>query len=144
MRIVLLTTVLAAAGFAADDRRGDGLKAFQGNWTIVEMEKGKKGDQPVVAPTVIFDGNKYRIKAGDKVVEEGTFAVDQEKTPNRIKDAATAGMDKGKKWHGVYELKGDTLRALVGPAGKDPPTAIAEPQPGQRVFTLKRARPSKP
>jgi hypothetical protein len=34
---------------------------------------GRKDQEPVTAPTVVFDGDKYRIKAGDQVVEEGTF-----------------------------------------------------------------------
>lgn len=42
-------------------------KAFQGTRTIVETKKeGKKGEETVSAPTVVFDGDKYRIKAGDK------------------------------------------------------------------------------
>jgi len=147
MRTALFVTALAvSAGLAADDKRadtGEGMKAFQGTWTIVEMEKGKKGDQPVSAPTVVFEGNKYTIKAGDKTVEEGTFSADASKTPHRIEVTSTAGMDKGKKWHGIYELEGDTLRAIVGPTDKDAPKKLTEPQPGQRAFTLKRAKPAK-
>ena len=52
----------------------------------------------------------------------------------------TKGAYKGKKWHGLYELEGDTLRAVVGPADKDPPTKLTEPDPGTRAFTLKRKR----
>jgi uncharacterized protein (TIGR03067 family) len=147
MRTLFVFAAIAAVGFAADDKKrdgkGEGVQAFQGTWTIVEMEKGKK-DAPVSAPTVVFDGTSYRIKAGDKLVEEGTYAVHPEQTPNRIEVAATAGKDKGKKWHGIYEIEGDTLRAVVGPVDKDPPKTLTEAQPGQRAFTLKRAKPSKP
>jgi uncharacterized protein (TIGR03067 family) len=149
MRFALLVTALAVAGLSADDpRAGDGKKAFQGTWTIVSMEvvgekKKEPKEKPVTAPTVVFDGDKYRIKAGDEVVEEGTFKANAAKTPNRIGVAVTAGVDKGKKWHGVYELEGDTLRAVVGPADKDPPTRLTKPDPGTRAFTLKRAKPAK-
>lgn len=44
------------------------------------------------------------------------FKVDASKAPNRIEVTATPGPDRGMKWHGVYELDGDTLRAVVGPA----------------------------
>ena len=46
----------------------------------------------------------------------GTRTVDASKKPYRIDVTATAGEDKGTKWHGVYEADGDTLRAVVGPA----------------------------
>jgi uncharacterized protein (TIGR03067 family) len=139
MRIAVLLTALAACAAAAAPQ-GDSRKAFQGVWTIVQQEEGKKGEKPVVAPTVVFEGEKYTIKAGDKVVEEGTFSADASKTPNRIEVTVTAGPDKGKKWHGVYELEGDTLRAVVGPTEKDRPTKLADPPAGTRAFTLKRVK----
>jgi uncharacterized protein (TIGR03067 family) len=142
MRFVLLATLLSAAALSAQDKRDDARKAFQGTWTIVHTKKGDDTDkEPVTAPTVVGDGDKYRIKAGDKVVEEGTFTIDPSKSPKHIEVAATVGMDKGKKWHGVYELKGDTLRAVVGPTDKDRPTKFDNPTEGVRAFTLKRARP---
>jgi len=149
MRIALFVALLTATVLAADDRKDeksdDGRKAFQGTWTIVETKKeGKKGEEPVSAPTVVFDGDKYRIKAGDKVVEEGTFKVDASKTPKQIEVAATAGTDKGMRWHGVYELKDESLRAVVGPTDKDRPAKLEAPGPGTRTFTLKRAKPGKP
>jgi uncharacterized protein (TIGR03067 family) len=146
MRIATLIAALAASGLAADDPKlADGKKAFQGTWTIVSLEHGgKKADEPVTAGTVVFKGDKYVIKAGDKTVEEGTFQVDAAKTPNRIEVTVKAGEDKGKKWHGVYELEGDTLRAVVGPVDKDPPKSLANPAPGTRGFTLKRQKPAKP
>jgi uncharacterized protein (TIGR03067 family) len=141
MRCVLLAAVLSSGALAAQDKADDARKAFQGTWTIVDTKKGDAKDkEPVTARTVVFDGDKYRIKAGDKVVEEGTFAVDGSKSPRRIEVAATAGMDKGMKWHGVYELKGDTLSAVVGPTDKDRPTKFDARGEGVRAFTLKRAR----
>jgi uncharacterized protein (TIGR03067 family) len=147
MRTALFVALLAAGGLVAEDRKdapNDGKKAFQGTWTIVAMERGgKKVEEKVTASTVVFDGDKYRILAGDKAVEEGTFRVDASKSPNQIDVAATAGIDKGTKWHGVYELEGDTLRAVVGPADKDRPKKLADPAPGTRGFTLKREKKGK-
>ncbi len=141
MRFSLAALLLSAGVMLADDKKDDARKAFQGTWTIVDTKKGDTKDkEPVTAPTVVFDGDKYRIKAGDKVVEEGTFAVDGSKSPKQIEVAATAGMDKGKKWHGIYEVDGDTLRAVVGPTDKDRPTKFDNPAEGVRVFTLKRGK----
>jgi uncharacterized protein (TIGR03067 family) len=144
MRTALFVALLTAGGVAAQDRKDeqpDGRKALQGTWTIVSLEHGgKKADEKVTASTVVFKGDKYRILAGEKAVEEGTFTVDASKTPNQIDVAATSGPDKGTKWHGVYELEGDTLRAVVGPADKDRPVKLADPAPGTRGFTLKREK----
>ena len=74
------------------------------------------------------------------MVEEGMFAVDGSKFPKQIEVVATAGKDKGKKWHGIYEVHGDTLRAVVGPTDKDRPIKFDNPAEGVRVFTLKRAK----
>jgi uncharacterized protein (TIGR03067 family) len=142
MRFVLIAAALSAGALAAQDQAGDARKAFQGTWTIVDTRKGDPKDkEPVTARTVVFDGDKYRIKVGDKVVEEGTWTIDASKALKQIEVAATAGMDKGMKWHGVYELSGDTLRAVVGPTDKARPTRFGTPAEGVRAFTLKRARP---
>ena len=138
MRFVLAAMLLFAGTLLADDKKDD-REAFQGTWTIVDRKRSDT-KEPVTAPTVVFAGDRYKIKAGDKVVEEGTFKVDGSKSPKRIEVAATEGMDKGKKWHGIYEVDDDTLRAVVGPIDKDRPTKYDNPAEGVRVFTLKRAK----
>lgn len=140
MRLALAAMLLSVVAVAADDKKDD-KKAFQGTWTIVQTKKGDPKDkESVAAPTVVFEGDKYRIKAGDKMVEEGTFTVDGSKTPKHIEVTATEGMDKGKKWHGIYEVDGDTLKAVVGPTDKGRPTKYDNPPEGARAFTLKRAK----
>lgn len=141
MRFMLPAVLLSATVALADDKNDDDRKAFQGTWTIVDRKKGgDKDKEPLTAPTVVFEGNKYKIKAGDKVVEEGSFTLDGSKSPKHIEVAATEGMDKGKKWHGIYEISGDTMRAVVGPTDKDRPTKYDNPAEGVRSFTLKRAK----
>lgn len=143
--LIALYAVLAGCPCADDPKLPDGPAGFRGTWTIVELQAGgKKADPPVTAGTVVFTGDKYVIKSGDAVVEEGTFRTDAAKTPNRIDVTATAGADKGKSWHGVYELEGDTLRAVVGPADRPRPDRLTNPGPGTRGFTLKRQQAGKP
>lgn len=150
MACVVLSLVVAAAAAAqlvGDKPPLDGQQAFQGAWTIVSMTaggskpgKGDNVDQPVTAGTVVFEKDRYTIKSGDEAVEEGIFTADATKTPNRISVTVTKGADKGKKWHGVYELEGDTLRAVVGPADSEPPSKLTQPDPGTRAFTVRRKR----
>jgi uncharacterized protein (TIGR03067 family) len=139
MRLALAAMLLLFAGSVIADDRKDDQKAFQGTWTIVDRKRADT-KEPVTAPTVVFEGGKYKIKAGDKVVEEGTFTVDGSKSPKQIEVAATAGMDKGMKWHGIYEIEGDTMRAVVGPTDKDRPTKYDDPPEGVRSFRLKREK----
>lgn len=139
MRLALVAVLLSVGVVFADDKdKGDARKALQGTWTIVHRKQEDK-KEPVTAPTVVFDGDKYKIKAGDKVVEEGTFSVDDTKKPKQIEVTATEGMDKGKKWHGIYEIDGDTMKAVVGPTDKDRPTKY-EASEGVRSFELKREK----
>jgi uncharacterized protein (TIGR03067 family) len=139
MRLALVVMLLSATVVLADDKKDDARKAFQGTWTIVDRKKADS-KEPVTAPTVVFEGDKYKIKAGDKVVEEGTFTVDGSKSPKQIEVAATEGMDKGKKWHGIYEIEGETMKAVVGPTDKDRPTKYDNPTEGVRSFVLKREK----
>src|ERR1700733_2322020 len=102
MRVALAAMLLLFAGAVIAGDGKDDQKAFQGTWTIVATKKGDTKDkEPVTAPTVVFEGGKYKIKAGDKVVEAGAFKVDGSKSPKQIEVAATEGKDKGKKWHGI-------------------------------------------
>jgi uncharacterized protein (TIGR03067 family) len=149
MSTAVLTTLLALAASPSDPPAGDGRPAFQGAWEVVSMEVGgvkpdrsDNREQPVTTGTIAFSGGRYVMKAGDRVVEEGTFTARNEKTPNRIEVAVTRGQDAGKKWHGIYELEGNTLRAVVGPADRPPPSKLTEPDPGTRAFTLKRVKNS--
>ena len=140
MRHALILTALAVGFAVADEKAGP--KEFQGTWTIVESEKvdpaKRKTDEPVAAKTVVFSGNTYAIKYGDKTVEEGTFSVDATKSPPKIVVEATRGEGTGTKWHGIYELKGDTLRAVVGKIDQAPPSDLDKPAEGTRAFMLRR------
>ena len=144
MRHALILTALAVGFAAADEKAGP--KEFEGTWTIVESEKvdpaKHKKDEPVVARTVVFSGNTYTIKYGDKTVEEGKFSVDATKSPPKIVVEAVRGEGTGTKWHGIYELKGDSLRAVVGKIDQAPPGDLDKPAEGTRTFTLRRT-PSK-
>lgn len=135
---LLFTAMLLAGAVLAEDTKDD-RKAFQGTWTIVDRKRADT-KEPVTAPTVVFEGDKYRIKAGDKVVEEGTYKLDGSQSPKHIEVTATEGKDKGQKWHGVYEIEGNTLRAVVGPTDKDRPTKYDNPPEGVRAFVLKREK----
>lgn len=139
MRFAPLAAVAAFAAVAAADDLPNGQKGFQGTWTIVSLEHGGRQPDKVTNGTVVFKGSEYEIKHGDKTVETGTFKAVAAKTPHLIDAEAKTGEHKGTKWHGLYELEGDTLRAVVVPADKARPRAVTVVPEGGRGFTLKRA-----
>ncbi len=139
-----LFVTLLAAGFAlADDERANlkGLQSFQGKWQLVEMQRGgmKVAEETIRDSMVIFTKDRYKIfdKAG-KVVEEGQITVHPEMTPLLIEVGSMSGVDKGKKWHGIYEIEGPVLRAVMAPVADKRPTRLVEPPAHSRGFTLKR------
>jgi uncharacterized protein (TIGR03067 family) len=142
MRTALFASLLAAGFALADDERANpkGLQSFQGKWKIVEHQRGGKVvKDDVHATAVVFKDDTYRmLDKGGKVVEEGKVTVHPEKTPLLIEVAATSGADKGKKWHGVYEIEGPVLRAVVSPADEKRPTRLDETPANSRGFTLRR------
>src|SRR5207249_8471827 len=87
MRIVIVTLLctlgLSASGGTgarADDKADveKELKKFQGTWTFESVEAGGKklpADQ-FKGMTVTFEGDKYSVKNGDKVVEAATQKLD--------------------------------------------------------------------
>jgi uncharacterized protein (TIGR03067 family) len=142
MRTALFVTLLATGALLADDERANpkGLQSFQGTWKIAEHQRGGKVvKDDVHATAVVFKGDKYKMTdKNGKSVEEGTITVHPEKTPLLIEVVATSGMDKGKKWHGVYEIEGPVLRAVVSPADEKRPMRLDETPANSRGFTLKR------
>src|SRR5215203_4297104 len=58
MRFALAAMLLFPASLFADDKKEDDRKAFQGTWTIVDRKSDTK--EPVTAPTVVFEGDKYK------------------------------------------------------------------------------------
>jgi hypothetical protein len=75
------------------------LAKLQGTWQLVSAET---------------DGKKA-------VAKEIPFRIDPTKQPKTVDDL----LPGGQSILGMYELKGDTLRSCVAPAGKERPTRFA-------------------
>jgi uncharacterized protein (TIGR03067 family) len=133
MRIALVTLlctlVLTASGGtrARGDNKADlekELKKLQGTWTLESVEVGGK-EQPAAdfkGMTVIFEGDKFTVKAGDDVIQVGTDKLDPSKSPKTVDFTVTEGLSKGAVMLGIYEISGDTLKVCFDPEGKKRPT----------------------
>jgi uncharacterized protein (TIGR03067 family) len=135
------TTVLPAAADEKDDAAKKELDNFKGVWAFVSVEQdGKpapKSDEP---QTITFEGNKFTVKVGDKVVQARTQKLDPSKKPKTVDATVTEGEGKGTTMLGIYELKGDTLKACFDPQGKKRPTEFKTTDgSGYMLAVIKRA-----
>ena len=134
-------TVLPVAAEDKDDSGKNDLKKFQGTWTFVSMEQdGKqqpKGDEP---QTITFEGDKFTVKMGDKIVQAGTQKLDPSKKPKAVDAAITEGEGKGTTMLGIYAVEGDTIKACFDPQGKKRPTEFKSAAgSGNMLAVIKRA-----
>jgi uncharacterized protein (TIGR03067 family) len=73
---------------------------------------------------IAFSGDKFTVTEDGKLVQAGTQKLDPTKTPPHIDAVITDGQSKGLKLMGIYELKGDTLKVVFDPRGKERPTSL--------------------
>src|SRR5262245_11189304 len=107
----IATIVLALAALparAADEP--DDLKQLAGTWLPKEANLGDNKIDQMALDTirVVFEGDKYTIKVGDKE-EKGSFVLDPKKIPKTMDVFPTSGDNNGKTFLAVYELAGDKL-----------------------------------
>ena len=72
-----------------DDGKGD-LDKLRGTWLTVSLVNDGKTLEDEKAPPkegpttkLVYDGNKWMIKVGDKTVASGVFKIDATKRPRR-------------------------------------------------------------
>src|SRR5881398_663411 len=127
--------ILTAGLLAAADGLGQGnpaqgdLDKLRGTWLTVSLvndgktlvdEKTPPKSGP--ATKLVYDGNKWMIRVGDKTVAGGVFTIDPTKTPKQIDILDETGTKNDKTKLGIYELDGDTYKYCLAPAGKPRPT----------------------
>ncbi len=133
MRIALVTLlctlVLIASGVTAalaDDKADveKELKKFQGTWTV-ELVEAEGKEIPIAnfkGMTVTFEGDKYTVKIGEKVIQTATQKLDPSKSPKSFDGTVAEGPNKGTVILSIYEISGDTLKVCFDPEGKKRPT----------------------
>ena len=114
-------TIGASMLVAADDKDADkkDKEKLQGTWNAVSSESGGKEQKEATEHSLVFEGDKFSVKKGDKVMVKGTFKVDASKKPKEIDMEIADGPDdvKGKTAQGIYKLEGDELSWCVDEPG---------------------------
>jgi len=91
---------------------------------------------------LVYEGNKWIIKVGDKTVASGKFAIDASKKPTHIDIMDESGTKNDKTKLGIYEIDGDRYKYCLAPAGKPRPKDFtSEEGSGYSLGVMKREKP---
>jgi uncharacterized protein (TIGR03067 family) len=111
---------------------------FEGEWKMVSAVMN---GQPMEESAVqwvrrVTRGNQTTVYAGPQVMMSMRFRYNASTSPRTIEYVNTAGANKGKTQHGIYELDDGLLRICVSAPGSPPPTTF-ESLPGDgRTYTV--------
>ena len=151
-RLLILTTgLLAAAGGPGQESRPlSDLDKLRGTWLTVSLvndgktlvdEKTPPKSGP--ATKLVYDGNKWMIRVGDKTVAGGVFTIDPTKTPKQIDILDETGTKNDKTKLGIYELDGDVIRFCVSRSGKPRPTEFSAKEGTGWTLSVWKRKPMK-
>jgi uncharacterized protein (TIGR03067 family) len=123
--VCLFVMAMASTGFCADPQAPAKDSAnFNGNWTLTSGVKSgeKMSAEELKSIHLVLANGKYMAKVGDQT-DEGTYTIDESKTPNTLTLTGTKGPNKGKTMLAIYELEDKgTLKVCYDLSGKAFPT----------------------
>jgi uncharacterized protein (TIGR03067 family) len=128
--------------------RGD-LEKLSGTWLTVSVvsdgktvvdEKTPSKEGPTTK--LVYDGDKWMVKVGDKIVASGIIKVDSTKSPKEIDVLDESGKKNDKTKLAIYELDRDTFKYCIAPAGKPRPTEFTSKEgSGNTLIVSQREKP---
>ena len=135
----LLAALLLIVGAAPkDDASAMDLKKMQGDWVVISMIKDgtRIPDDDAQALFRTVKDDTYTVSRFSKVVGKGNFKIDATKKPKTIDSTPAGPADKAPVIHGIYELKGDTLKTCNAPPGKERPTNFEAKEGSEHTMIL--------
>lgn len=133
-----------------DPSKGD-LDKLRGTWLTVSLvnngktlvdEKAPPKEGPITK--LVYEGNRWMIKVGDKTVAGGVFKIDPTKKPKEIDILDESGVKNDKAKLGIYELNGDIYKYCLAPAGKPRPTDFTSKEGSGHSLGSAVRQPRKP
>jgi uncharacterized protein (TIGR03067 family) len=133
----LLLVLAANLAGAADDEESD-KKALQGTWDIVSLERSGSEVKPQKGTAMVVTGDKFVIRAGERVLAAGTFKLDTSKSPKVSEMTYTEGLatEKGKTFKGIYRLEKDRWTFCRGRSPDQGPPAEFKTTPDSGGFLV--------
>ncbi len=136
---VLIVLAMASTGFCADPKAPKA-NTMNGRWTPESAVMAGEAFPDEMRKSIhmtLADG-KYTVNIGDQV-DEGTYKVDETKTPKTITIVGKKGPNEGKTILGIYELDKGTLKVCYDMSGKAFPTKF-ESKPDSQLFLASYSR----
>jgi uncharacterized protein (TIGR03067 family) len=147
MMLVLTLVLSVGPGFPTnalnDDTVQKELQKLQGTWTVVSAQADgqKQSEESLKGAKLTVSGDKYTVTRDGRVVERGTLRIDPAQRPKTIDATPAEGEYKGKTFHGIYEVNGDTARDCFAPPGQERPKEFtSKAGSGVVVRTYKRSK----
>ncbi len=143
----LIVMSVASIGFCADQDQAPP-KALNGRWTPdTAVMAGKPfPDELRKSIHLTLANGKYTVKEGDQL-DQGTYTVDESKTPKTLTIVGTKGANQGKTILAIYEHDKTTLKVCYDIGGKAFPTKF-ESDRGESVvpqsYRRERGRGKRP
>jgi uncharacterized protein (TIGR03067 family) len=112
MRIAFVLFVLLAPAALADNKSE--LKSLAGKWQVSDAEiDGKKVTETFKDVVLTIENGNYTVKLGP-TEDKGTVTIDASKKPKTMDVTGTEGVNRGKTFPCLYEMKDDTLTICYG------------------------------
>jgi uncharacterized protein (TIGR03067 family) len=114
-------------------------ESYQGRWTVIALEVNgtRVSDKDARQITVVNrkDGT-WTIRVEGNVIARGTSRIDPLQKPKAYDFTPSEGMDKGKTYLGIYEIRGGYRKLCYAPPGKDRPHEFAARPKSGHVFVV--------
>ena len=114
---IAFALVVAAAAEARGAQDNMVLAILQGRWTVTASEHLGTASSAITDGVMTVSGEAFEIRGTGGRALKGTIGVDVRRRPWQI----DLTLEEGKRWIGIWELAGDTLRLnYVDGAGQYP------------------------
>jgi len=148
--IAVGTGLMMVVGTRADDAAKTDHDRLQGTWHLTSLEINKrpvpvenlKADKGVRVLTLVVKGDSYTFLLGENRLDM-TFKMDPGETPRTLDLTVVRGPDKGKVYHGIYKLEGNTFTVCrhVEPDKERPTEFATMPNSGLMLGVWQREKP---
>src|SRR5262245_5158292 len=146
--VLLASALLALVGAGPPARSTDGEKdkavkqfkeSLQGKWQMTaRIQDGVPSEAKLIKNrTVVFVGDGYTVRDGEKSVSELSYKIDPTKKPAWL-DVVPKDAKEG--YAGIIKLEGDILTFCVAPGGPRPTDFKSEKGDGRLLVKFKRVK----
>ncbi len=126
----------------SDNPATDDLARLSGTWEVISGEEAGQELDParLDRQRLVFNGRKYKVLVGERVVEEGTCQLDPTRSPRQIDLNIQVGDEAGKSQLGLYRLGPQMLTLSFNRAGDVARPKQFETEADTTQFTLRLKR----